>query len=450
MNSLLSISDVLNTVYNFQMSPIREPQARRDRTRALLTELDSNTLETPNRQQLELHRNRHLKLKKTAEGLSQTLTSLSGVAHAKRVLKTSSSKTKLRILAWMLRKKVYLEPGATKVRLAEGLQYHYDAERRMQYRPATLSETAKHWKRAVSNISNWWKNRHAMMLVTGSSRKAGSRYQQEYFPRLEAALFESYEKRLSLNLLITTAWFHREVLRLWPKVYEPEIRLGTLPERNSRFSMSWLNHFRTRHKIKRRRVTHVAQRLPVDWKLTAVRMVAYNRRCLAGMVNAHGRVEVGMLPDVSLPIEPQIPAYLICNIDETPLGFEEMANYNYVGEGSKTVELNTSKSGWEKRKMTILVPIFADGLIHVKPLIIFHGTPTDRGGRLFHQEGHLYHPDVIVKYNKTAWMNEKLMLEWLEEEWRSAVVRASRGEIFCLSIHSHFLTQKSQKPSSHR
>jgi hypothetical protein len=48
-------------------------------------------------------------------------------------------------------------------------------------------------------------------------------------------------------------------------------------------------------------------------------------------------------PDISLPIEPQIPAYLICNIDETPLGFEEMANYNYVGEGSKTVELNTSK-----------------------------------------------------------------------------------------------------------
>ena len=176
----------------------------------------------------------------------------------------------------------------------------------------------------------------------------------------------------------------------------------------------------------------------------------YNRRCLAGVVNAHGRVEVGMFPDASLPIEPQIPAYLICNIDETPLGFEEMANYNYVGEGSKTVELNTSKSGWEKRKMTILVPIFADGLIHIKPLIIFHGTPTDRGGRLFHQEGHLYHPDVIVKYNKTAWMNEKLMLEWLEEEWRSAVVRASRGEIFCLSTYNYFLTQKLQNSSSHR
>ena len=196
------------------MSPIREPRARRDlsgRTRAILTELDSNTLEA-NRQRLELHQNRHLKLKKTAEKLSQTLTPLSDVAHAKRVLKTSSSKKKLRILAWMLRAKVYLDPGAKKVRLAEGLRYHYDAERRMQYRPATLSETAKHWKRDVSNISRWWKNRHAMMLVTGSSRKAGSHYQQEYFPRLEAALFESYEERLSLNLLITTAWFHREVL----------------------------------------------------------------------------------------------------------------------------------------------------------------------------------------------------------------------------------------------
>src|SRR5882762_7594747 len=61
------------------------------------------------------------------------------------------------------------------------------------------------------------------------------------------------------------------------------------------------------------------------------------------------------------------------------------------------------------------------------------------GGRLFHQEGHLYHPDVIVKYNKTAWMNEKLMLEWLEEEWRSAMIKANRGEIFCLSTYNYFL-----------
>lgn len=38
-----------------------------------------------------------------------------------------------------------------------------------------------------------------------------------------------------------TIMFHREALRLRPKVYKAEILLGTLPEKKNRFSMSWLN-----------------------------------------------------------------------------------------------------------------------------------------------------------------------------------------------------------------
>jgi hypothetical protein len=64
--------------------------------------------------------------------------------------------------------------------------------------------------------------------------------------------------------------------------------------------------------------------------------------------------------------------------------------------------------------MTVVLACFADGLARIKPLIIYHGT--EAVPVIKRNEEHLYADGVVVKYYPTAWNNEKLMLEWIEEQ----------------------------------
>ena len=81
-----------------------------------------------------------------------------------RTPKTPDSKTRLRVLAWMLRK-------VLRVRLAE--------ERRMEYRPVTLKETANEIPRISAEPARFL-----------ASRKAGKPCQCGYFPSLEMSLMK--------------------------------------------------------------------------------------------------------------------------------------------------------------------------------------------------------------------------------------------------------------------
>ena len=102
----------------------------------------------------------------------------------------------------------------------------------------------------------------------------------------------------------------------------------------------------------------------------------------------------------------------ICNMDKTPLPFEYLDGCTYDVKGSKTVAASV-KSGWDKRQATLMLCIWADGVARTKPKIIFHGSSK---GRLFKQEQHLYHPNVTVAFNPTAYNNEELMMQWLDED----------------------------------
>lgn len=52
----------------------------------------------------------------------------------------------------------------------------------------------------------------------------------------------------------------------------------------------------------------------------------------------------------------------ICNIDETPLPFEYLSGWTYDFEGSKTVWVRESQSGWDKRQASLVLCVFADGV----------------------------------------------------------------------------------------
>jgi hypothetical protein len=114
-----------------------------------------------------------------------------------------------------------------------------------------------------------------------------------------------------------------------------------------------------------------------------------------------------------------IEASSICNLDEVGLAFEEVSSRTLASKGVKTVSRLIIKSGWDKRQMTCRFSLFADSLARIKPLIIYHGT--EAAPVIKKNEGYLYADGVVVKYNLTAWNNEKLMLEWIEEQWKPAI-----------------------------
>ena len=103
----------------------------------------------------------------------------------------------------------------------------------------------------------------------------------------------------------------------------------------------------------------------------------------------------------------------ICNMDQTPVPFEylERRTYNQIGE--KSIWLQSSKSGWDKRQGTIELTAFADGVAWVKPLIFFRGKGTRS---TIVSEQRLYDNRVVVKFNPTAYTNSSNMLEWLDEQ----------------------------------
>jgi hypothetical protein len=210
-------------------------------------------------------------------------------------------------------------------------------------------------------------------------------------------------------------------LKLFVEVYAQDIedQKIVIP---AKFSKEWCRSFMQRHYISRRRVTHVAQKLPEDWRDTVNRFTMFNRRAISGRLGVEVVGAAGV-EEVSKEVERAIPASNICNIDEVPLGFEEKAGYTYSSKGARTVSSVIAKSGWNKRQMTILLAIFADGIERIKPLIIYHGSDDQDRGRIQKTEGELYDSGVVVKFNQTAWNNEQLLVEWLNEQWKPIIDR---------------------------
>lgn len=65
--------------------------------------------------------------------------------------------------------------------------------------------------------------------------------------------------------------------------------------------------------------------------------------------------------------------------------------------GSKTVWVEESRSGWDKRQASLVLCVFVDGVNRVPPMIIFHGK-----GNVPMRESPEYHPGVIVGFGDTA------------------------------------------------
>jgi hypothetical protein len=99
------------------------------------------------------------------------------------------------------------------------------------------------------------------------------------------------------------------------------------------------------------------------------------------------------------------------NFDETPIPFEYINKNIYNIRGAKTIAAKTDCSSWDKRQATHILYIFADGVLRIKPKLIFYRKATDEGGKIEERESHLYHKGVTIHFNTTAYNNKELTIQ---------------------------------------
>ena len=107
----------------------------------------------------------------------------------------------------------------------------------------------------------------------------------------------------------------------------------------------------------------------------------------------------------------------IANMDQVPLEFEFLNGSTYDTIGSKTVWGHSQGSGLDKRQAPVQLTIHADGVPRTKPLIVFRG----KGTRITATEKKAWDKRVRVQFQPNAWVDELVMVEWLNQQWKLSV-----------------------------
>lgn len=232
---------------------------------------------------------------------------------------------------------------------------------------------------------------------------------------MEKELFERFRERRALGRSVRRSWFRRVSQELFQKNYparEPD---------EFRFSNGWFRGYLGWHQISLRAVTNKASQLPRDFGESILSWLRFNRHNSQYRPGEERGLEEG---------EHRVGRFMlqnICNMDQTPVPFEYLEGRTYNQIGEKSIWLQSSKSGWDKRQGTIQLTVFADGVARVKPLIFFRGKGT---GSTITSEQRLYDNRVVVKFNPTAYANSSNMLEWLDEQ----LVPVLNGQPMLLAI----------------
>jgi len=270
------------------------------------------------------------------------------------------------------------------------------------FREPTRLEVAVHFKLPVGNLSRWKKaeKEGKFLLQTRSQRRQGGGGRHRQWGEMERMLYEEFRERRALGRPVRRGWFRRVSKELFQKAYPGD-------SLTFRFSNGWFRRFLNSHQISLRFVTNTASKLPIDFADAIVDWMRFNRR--NSQLRGDNEMRLGDLPA-------EVGRYRlqnICNMDQTPVHFEYLDGQTYNTLGAKTIWVQSSKSGWDKRQGTIQLTIFADGVPRVQPLVFFRGKGV---GSTIVEERRKYDNRVVVKFNSTAYVNSATMVEWLDNQ----------------------------------
>jgi len=308
-----------------------------------------------------------------------------------RIRRSYSKARKVEVLLFLLHHRVAVEGTA-----------------QSQFHPPTKLETSHYWKIPEPTIQLWWVKRDEILQLPSTARRALPGTWTCLWPAMEEELFAIFLAEQQKGRLIRRGWFRTQAKELFTKHYSASANMFV-------FSAGWFNGFLKRWSISCRALTKMSSRLPEKYELLVVNWLRFNRRNSQPR-NFFERCQI--TSDIG-----RFRLSNILNLDETPIPFEYLDGRTYDLKGSKTISGKTDRSGWDKRQATLILYIFADGIARIKPKIIFHGKSSDRG-TIRRKEEHHWHPGVTVEINETAYNNEELFLQFIDEELIPALQKA--------------------------
>ena len=96
-------------------------------------------------------------------------------------------------------------------------------------------------------------------------------------------------------------------------------------------------------------------------------------------------------------------------MDQTPVPFTYNSKKTLEVVGRRTI--NVRKSTNDTKRATFAMTVTASGKL-LKPLLVFKGTPE---GRIKQREFPTYPSEMVYACQENAWMDEKVMLMWVEQ-----------------------------------
>lgn len=120
----------------------------------------------------------------------------------------------------------------------------------------------------------------------------------------------------------------------------------------------------------------------------------------------------------------------ILNMDQTPVFFSMVPRTTLNLRGARSV--NVRSSSGSTIRCTVAITVTAAGEF-LKPIIVFKGT---RNGRIQRETGS-YRTDAYYATQERAWMDEGVMLQWVEQVLKPWAAEVPEGEIPYLLLDSY-------------
>ena len=287
------------------------------------------------------------------------------------------------------RRKLALLAAAKRIQEEEGLSLRQAAERLM----VSQSLFSRWQKQSTSRDDPIW----AMLM---SRKKANLTGPLGQLKPLEDALlrfiFEQREQGINVNTLS---------LVVKASSLSPEFNAKSLVARTS---AAW--RFMRAHSLVYRMGTHVSQRKPEEVAAEASDYMDVIRRIVVG---------------------PHRDPRFILNMDQTPVYFSMNAKRTLEVVGVKTVHVRTSTH--DTKRATVAVTITGAGLV-LPSMVIFKGKSN---GRIARKEFHDYPTIHHYRCQDNAWMDEEVMIAWVDAVLKPYVANAPEDVIPILILDSY-------------
>jgi transposase len=274
----------------------------------------------------------------------------------------------------------------------------------MEEEGVTLRQAAKRLDVSHSLFVKWRQQQAAnvdpILAMLKSKRKAAHTGPLGQLQPLEQALlryiFENREQGMTVHTLD---------LVVHASSISPEFHAKDIVAR-----CSAVKRFMRAHSLVYRKGTHVTQRKPEEVAEEALDYMRLIRAFLFG---------------------PHRDRRFILNMDQTPVYFCMTRKRTLDVVGVKTVHIRTSTS--DTKRATVAVTIAADGTV-LPSTIVFKGKPD---GRIARTEFSTYPTTHHYCCQDSAWMDERVMLAWVDEVLKPYVADAPEHIIPILILDSY-------------